>query len=96
MSEDDLIKALERVDRHGDVSLGDDPASYAMRARMEREHLARRDPYDDRLILTLDGRRRLVRHKTRSSEPARGVVTLFPRSPAGDGQRPKRNLDKES
>ncbi len=78
-AEDDLIAALERIDRHGDVSNGHDPASFALRERMEREHLARRDPYDDRLVLTLDGRRRIVRHRTRASEPARGVVTPFPR-----------------
>jgi hypothetical protein len=82
MRDEDLVAALLRVERHGDVSASHDPASHAMRARMEREFLATRDYDTGRLVLTSMGRQRL----SRRGEPARGIVMPF-KGPAKPGHR---------
>lgn len=81
MAEDAVDKALERLEREG-MPTADDPATIALRGRLEREHLVRYDEYRGAYVLTQTGRMRLAK---RHARPATGAtVTPLVRRKAGD------------
>ena len=86
MSEDPVIRALEHVERHGDVAPGrrQDPATVTMRARIQRENLAAYDHEWGRFVLTSTGRQRIAR---RRNPPRLGEVAEFRPRALRQGQR---------